>query len=104
MLIEEYNRDILPEYLAFVQGVVDSEDLPLSVSRESIQATRVMASLKKSITRRVLSELKRMAKNDRENYLKIFGEFGAYLKQGLVMESEDRSDLEPLMFFSIHAR
>ena len=99
VLIEEYNRDILPEYLAFVQGVVDSEDLPLSVSRESIQATRVMASLKKSITRRVLSELKRMAKNDRDNYLKIFGEFGAYLKQGLVMESEDRSDLEPLMFF-----
>ena len=104
VLIEEYNRDILPEYLAFVQGVVDSEDLPLSVSRESIQATRVMASLKKSITRRVLSELKRMAKNDRDNYLKIFGEFGAYLKQGLVMESEDRSDLEPLMFFSDDAR
>ncbi len=99
VLIEEYNRDLLPEYLAFVQGVVDSEDLPLSVSRESIQATRVMASLKKSITRKVLSELKRMAKKDRDSYLKIFGEFGAYLKQGLVMESEDRGDLEPLMFF-----
>ncbi len=99
VLIEEYNRDLLPEYLGFVQGVVDSEDLPLSVSRESIQATRVMASLKKSVTRRVLSELKRMAKNDRGSYLKIFGEFGAYLKQGLVMESEDRGDLEPLMFF-----
>ena len=99
VLIEEYNRDLLPEYLSFVQGVVDSEDLPLSVSRESIQATRVMASLKKSITRRVLSELKRMAKNDRVSYLQIFGEFGAYLKQGLVMESEDRGDLEPLMFF-----
>ena len=99
VLIEEYNRDLLPEYLGFVQGVVDSEDLPLSVSRESIQATRVMASLKKTITRRVLSELKRMAKNDRDGYLKIFGEFGSYLKQGLVMESEDRSDLEMLMFF-----
>ena len=99
VLIEEYNRDLLPEYLSFVQGVVDSEDLPLSVSRESIQATRVMASLKKSITRKVLTELKRMAKNDRDRYLKIFAEFGAYLKQGLVMESEDRGDLEPLMFF-----
>ena len=99
VLIEEYNRDLLPEYLGFVQGVVDSEDLPLSVSRESIQATRVMASLKKTVTRRVLSELKRMAKNNRDSYLKIFGEFGAYLKQGLVMESEDRSDLETLMFF-----
>ena len=99
VLIEEYNRALLPEYLSFVQGVVDSEDLPLSVTRESIQATRVMASLKKTITRRVLSELKRMAKNDREKYLTIFQEFGAYLKQGLVIENEDRSDLEPLMFF-----
>ncbi len=99
VLIEEYNRDLLPEYLSFVQGVVDSEDLPLSVSRESIQATRVMAGLKKTITRRVLSELKRMAKNDRDKYLQIFQQFGAYLKQGLVIENEDRSDLEPLMFF-----
>ncbi len=99
VLIEEFNRDLLPEYLGFVQGVVDSEDLPLSVTRESIQATRVMASLKKTVTRRVLSELKRMAKNDRDTYLKIFGEFGGYLKQGLVIDSEDRSDLEPLMFF-----
>ena len=99
VLIEEYNRELLPEYLSFVQGVVDSEDLPLSVSRESIQATRVMASLKKTVTRRVLSELKRMAKNDREKYLSFFQEFGAFLKQGLVIESEDRSDLEPLLYF-----
>ncbi len=99
VLIEEYNRDLLPEYLSFVAGVVDSEDLPLSVTRESIQATRVMASLKKAIKRRVLSELKRMAKNDRDKYLGIFKEFGAFLKQGLVIEAEDRSDLEPLMFF-----
>ena len=99
VLIEEYNRDLLPEYLSFVQGVVDSEDLPLSVTRESIQATRVMASLKKTITRRMLSELKRMAKNDRDKYLRIFQEFGAFLKQGLVVESDDRGDLEALMLF-----
>ena len=99
ILIEEYNRELLPEYLSFVQGVVDSEDLPLSVSRESIQATRVMASLKKTLTRRVLSELKRMAKNQRDKYLQIYQEFGSYLKQGLVIEGEDRDDLEPLMFF-----
>ena len=99
VLIEEYNRELLPEYLSFVQGVVDSEDLPLSVTRESIQATRVMAGLKKTVTRRVLSELKRMAKNDRDKYLSFFREFGAFLKQGLVIESEDRSNLEPLLFF-----
>ena len=99
VLIEEYNRELMPEYLSFVQGVVDSEDLPLSVSRESIQATRVMAGLKKTVTRRVLSELKRMARNDRDKYLNFFKEFGAFLKQGLVIESDDRGDLEPLLFF-----
>ena len=99
ILIEEYNRELLPEYLSFVQGVVDSEDLPLSVSRESIQATRIMTSLKKTITRRILSELKRMAKNNRDKYLPIFQEFGAWLKQGLVVESDDRGDLEPLLLF-----
>ena len=99
ILIEDYNRDLLPEYLNFVGGVVDSEDLPLSVSRESIQATRVMASLKKTITRRVLTELKRMAKNDRERYLKVYAEFGSWLKQGLVVSADERDDLLPLMFF-----
>ena len=99
VLIEDYNKDLLPEYLQFVQGVVDSEDLPLSVSREGIQATRVMATLKKTITRKVLSELKRMAKKDREKYLKIYEQFGSHIKQGLVMQPEDRTDLEPLLFF-----
>ena len=99
VLIEDYNRDLLPEYLSFVHGVVDSEDLPLSVSRESIQATRVMASLKKTITRRVLTELKRMAQKDRERYLKVFAEFGSWLKQGLVVSADERDDLLPLMFF-----
>ena len=99
VLIEEYNKDLLPEYLQFVQGVVDSEDLPLSVTRESIQATRVMATLKKTITRKVLSELKRMAKKDREQYLSIYEEFGSYFKQGIVLQPDDRTDLEPLLFF-----
>lgn len=99
ILIEEYNKDLLPDYLQFVQGVVDSEDLPLSVTRESIQATRIMATLKKTITRKVLSELKRMAKNDREKYLKIYERFGSYFKQGIVIVKEDQTDLEPLLFF-----
>ena len=99
VLIEEYNKDLLPEYLQFVQGVVDSEDLPLSVTRESIQATRVLATLKKAISRKVLSELKRLTKKDRDQYLKIYEEFGSHLKQGLVMTPDDKTDLEPLLFF-----
>ena len=100
VLIQEYSKDLLPEYLQFVQGVVDSEDLPLSVSRETAQANRVMVNLKKTLTGRVLSELKRLAKNKPEEYLKIYNAFGAYLKQGLVASPEDREDLENLLYFS----
>lgn len=99
VLIQEYNKDLLPEYLGFVQGVVDSEDLPLSVSRESIKADRIMALLKKTITTKVLSELKRLATNERETYLKIFQAFGRHLKQGLVITAADREELMPLLFF-----
>ncbi len=100
VLIQEYSKDLLPEYLQFVQGVVDSEDLPLSVSRETAQANRVMVNLKKTLTGKVLSELKRLAKNKPEEYLKIYNAFGAYLKQGLVASPEDREDLENLLYFS----
>ncbi len=99
VLIQEYNKDLLPEYLGFVQGIVDSEDLPLSVSRESIKADRIMANLKKTITTKVLSELKRLASNERETYLKIFQAFGRHLKQGLVVTAADRDDLMGLLFF-----
>jgi molecular chaperone HtpG len=100
VLIQEYCTDLLPEYLQFMQGVVDSEDLPLSVSRESVQATRVMANLKKALTSRVLSELKRIAKNDLDKYLDIYKKFGRMLKQGVVVSAEDKSDLEKLLYFN----
>lgn len=99
VLIQEYTTDLLPEYLAFVQGVVDSEDLPLNVNRESVQANRVMATLKKTLTNKVLSELKRLAKNKPEDYHKIFEQFGRALKQGLVVAPADRAELEPLLLF-----
>lgn len=99
VLIQEYNTELLPEYLSFVQGVVDSEDLPLSVSRESVQASRIMANLKKTITNKVLSELKRLAKNDFETYKKVFGEFGRLIKQGVVVSPAEREDIEPLLYF-----
>ena len=100
ILIQEYCKDLLPEYLSFVQGVVDTEDLPLNVNRESVQANRVMATLKKTITGKVLSELKRMANKDRETYLKIYAEFGRLIKQGVVVSPADKTDIEPLLFFN----
>jgi molecular chaperone HtpG len=100
VLIEERTRDLLPEYLQFVQGVVDSEDLPLAVSRESVQANRVVANLKKTLTNKVLSELKRMIKNKAEDYRKIFKEFGRLIKQGIVTDPADAADIIPLLIFT----
>ena len=95
VLIQEYGKDLLPEYLQFVQGVVDSEDLPLNVNRESVQANKVMANLKKTITGKVLSELKRLAQKNKEEYLKIYAQFGRFIKQGIAVAPQDRTDVEP---------
>ncbi len=99
VLIEEYNKDLLPEYLQFVQGVVDSEDLPLNVSRESVQANRIMANLRGALTGRVLNDLKRLAKNDTPRYLDIYHAFGRFIKQGVVVDAERRAEIEPLLYF-----
>jgi molecular chaperone HtpG len=99
VLIQEYTTDLLPEYLSFVQGVVDSEDLPLNVNRESVQANRIMATLKKTLTTKVLSDLKRMSKSKPDEYHKIFEEFGRAIKQGVVVAPTDRAEIEPLLLF-----
>jgi molecular chaperone HtpG len=99
VLIQEYSKDLLPEYLQFVQGVVDSEDLPLNVSRESVQATKIMANLKKTLTSKVLSDLKRLAQKDKDTYFKIYEQFRQFIKQGIAVSPQDRTDIEPLLFF-----
>ena len=99
VLIQEYAKDLLPEYLQFVQGVVDSEDLPLNVSRETVQVDRIMINLRNTLTNKILNEFKRMIKNDREAYLDLFDEFGAFLKQGVVMEPDQQEKLLELLFF-----
>ncbi len=100
VLIQDYNKDLLPEYLQFVHGVVDSEDLPLNVSRESIKSDRIIANLKKAITSRILGDLKRMAQKERDQYLKIHAQFGRFFKQGLVVTPQDKDDLYDLIFFN----
>ena len=99
ILIDEYNKDLLPEHLRFVQGVVDSEDLPLNVSRETVQATGLMARLKKVITGQIMKELESLAKNDAEKYQTFWTEFGAYLKQGVATNLADVESITPLLRF-----
>ena len=104
ILIDEYNKDLLPEYLRFVQGVVDSEDLPLNVSRETIQATGLMARLKKVLTNQVLKELEALAGKEPEKYLEFWKEFGGYLKQGVAMAPAEADLLPALLRFRTSAQ
>jgi HSP90 family molecular chaperone len=99
ILIDEYNKDLLPEYLRFVQGVVDSEDLPLNVSRETIQATGLMTRLKKVLTNQVIKDLEALSGKDPEKYLEFWQEFGGYLKQGVAMAPAEADPLQPLLRF-----
>lgn len=99
ILIQDYNKDMLPEWLQFIHGVVDTEDLPLNVSRESVQANRVMANLNKAITKKVIGEFKRMVKNKRDDYLKIFRAFSRYIKQGVVVSPDQRDEVMGLLLF-----
>ncbi|MBN1312281.1 MAG: molecular chaperone HtpG [Anaerolineae bacterium] len=100
ILIDEYNTDLLPEYLWFLQGVVDSEDLPLNVSRETIQSNPLIAKLKSVITRRVLNEFQRVADDDPEQYAQIWQAYSGYLKHGVVSDYGNRDQLLSLLRFT----
>jgi molecular chaperone HtpG len=90
--------DLLPHWLRFVQGVVDTEDLPLNVSREMLQTTPVLARIRKALISRVLSELKNRAK-DADDYGKFWDNFGAVLKEGVWEDAEHRAEIAPLLRF-----
>jgi molecular chaperone HtpG len=89
---------LLPEWLRFVQGVVDTEDLPLNVSREMLQATPVLARIRRAVTNRVLTELKSKAK-EAEAYVPFWENFGAVLKEGAWGDTEHRASLAELLRF-----
>ena len=99
VLIQEYNKTLLPEYLGFVQGVVDSEDLPLNVSREAVQSNKVMAQLKKLVTSKVLDTLKKLAKDDAEKYAQFWKAYSRYIKQGIAIEPAEPTELYSLLRF-----
>ena len=90
--------EMLPPWLRFVQGVVDTEDLPLNVSREMLQTTPVLGRIRKAVVNRVLGELKTRAK-EAEGYGKFWENFGPVLKEGIWEDSEHRAELAPLLRF-----
>jgi len=97
------DADILPRYLRFVRGLVDSADLPLNVSREKIQESPLLAAIKKGATNRVIAELERLADKEPETYAKIWDTFGAVLKEGIYEDFERRDTLLALARFKTTA-
>jgi molecular chaperone HtpG len=100
VLIDEYNTDLLPEYLWFVQGVVDSEDLPLNVSRETVQDNPLVGKLKNVLTRSVINDIKALAEHSPDDYTAFWHEFRAFLKHGAVSDYANRDRLLPLLRFA----
>jgi molecular chaperone HtpG len=92
--------DILPAYLRFVRGVIDSEDLPLNISREMLQNNPQLMQIRKAVTTRVLSELEMLGEKDAENFAKIWEAFGAVIKEGIYEDFERREKLLALARFT----
>ncbi len=99
VLIQEYNKDLLPNYLRFVEGVVESEDLPLNISRETVQSSPTARRVHKAVVRKLIKELETLADEKPEVYATFWNEFGPFLKEGVVAEAADREDLLPLLRF-----
>lgn len=92
-------EDLIPGYLRFLRGVVDSEDLPLNISREMLQNNPLVAAMRKAITSRFLGDLKKFADTESEAYLKIWENFGRVIKEGLYEDGERRDALLALARF-----
>ncbi|UWU27611.1 molecular chaperone HtpG [Rhizobium sp. WSM1274] len=93
------DADLLPRYLRFVRGLVDTADLPLNVSREMIQESPILAAIRKGITSRIITAIEKVAESDADAFLKFWENFGAVLKEGIYEDFERRAQLLALARF-----
>lgn len=99
ILIDQHSENILPEWLRFLKGVVDSEDLPLNISRQALQDNALVAKIRKVITKRFLKHLDEEAKKDPDAYLNFWKTFGIYIKEGITSDFEFKDELGKLVRF-----
>lgn len=99
VLIQEHNKELLPEHLRFVEGMVDSEDLPLNVSRETVQGNPLMRQMRRALTSRVHKEIKALAENETDKFLRLWEEFGVFVKEGVVTDPASQEVLVDLLRF-----
>ncbi len=97
VLIQEYNTDLLPEWLGFVDGVVDSEDIPLNVSRETVQSSRIMRQIGRTLRKRVLRELAELAEKEPQKYDQFWNEYSRVFKEGLATDPSATDDIMPYL-------
>jgi molecular chaperone HtpG len=99
VFITDEKIDIIPQYLRFLRGVIDSEDLPLNISRETLQHNSTIEKIKNSVTKKVLNELKKKKDENLEEYLAFWSNFGAVLKEGLCEVTSDHEKLLEVCVF-----
>jgi molecular chaperone HtpG len=99
VLIQERNKDLLPEYLRFVEGVVDSADIPLNVARETVQSNRTLNHIKTALRGRLIRALKEMGEEDPETYKVFWENWGPFIKEGIATDFAGQEDLLPLLRF-----
>jgi molecular chaperone HtpG len=99
VFIMDDSRELLPQYLRFVRGIIDSEDLPLNVSREILQQNRVLASIRSASVKKILSELKNIAETQPDEYLKFITQYNRPLREGLYSDFANRETLLDLIRF-----
>ena len=93
-------EDLVPVWLRFIKGVIDSDDLPLNVSREILQDSAIVRTIRKQIIKKTLDALKKLSLDDSEKYATFWGHFGAVLKEGLHMDPEHKGRIAPLLRYS----
>ena len=103
VFIMEGNEELLPQYLRFIKGVIDTADLSLNVSREILQGSKVVDTIKKASVKRILSELEKMSKNKPEDYAAFWSEFGMVIKEGVVEDFANKDKITNLLRFTTTA-
>ena len=100
VFIAEENIDVIPRYLRFIRGIIDSEDLPLNVSRETLQANPIVEKIRAAITKKILGEFKKKSQKEPEEYAKFWANFGAVIKEGLCEGLENREQILEICRFN----
>jgi molecular chaperone HtpG len=99
VMVMERCADLLPSYLRFIKGIVESGDLPLNISRQALQQDRHLSQIRRWLTRKVLDALNEMREKETDKYMVVWREFGKALKEGLSSDYENREKLLPLLLF-----